>query len=144
MNARMKVCFRAEDECPVVARIGRPDRRQQTPANDTCANQYANSCCVRGKAGWTRPPDPPTLSAIVSDFSALNIPQEELGRRAVAWLRGYAYQIWTSARAWSRLRPGEALLLEGADDYGLLPELQAGLGHGSLKIPIGVILGTTP
>lgn len=48
------------------------------------------------------------------------IPPEELGRQAVAALRGYAYQVWTSALAWARLQPGEILLLEVADDYGTI------------------------
>ena len=58
----------------------------------------------------------PSLSAP----AALIIPDEELGRQAVCALRGYAYQVWASALAWSRLQPGEVMLLEVADDYSVL------------------------
>lgn len=50
----------------------------------------------------------------------LNIPPEEEARQAVAGLRGYVYQAWVSAIAWTRLRPGEVLLLEVADDFATL------------------------
>lgn len=57
------------------------------------------------------------------------IPDDELGRQAVSSLRGYAYQIWASALAWSRLRPDDTLLLEVADDYSLLSTDALGLGQ---------------
>lgn len=48
------------------------------------------------------------------------VPDKELARQAVAALRGYAYQVWASALAWARLGAGETLLLEVADDYGVV------------------------
>lgn len=52
--------------------------------------------------------------------SSLTIPLEDQASQAVAGLRGYVYQAWVSAIAWTRLRPGETLLLEVADDYATL------------------------
>jgi hypothetical protein len=40
-------------------------------------------------------------------------------REAVASLRGYAYQLYTSALAWIDLRSGEELYLEVAEDYAV-------------------------
>jgi hypothetical protein len=40
-------------------------------------------------------------------------------REAVASLRGYAYQLYTSALAWFELRSGEELYLEVAEDYAV-------------------------
>lgn len=73
--------------------------------------------------------------------TALVIPDEELGRQAVAALRGYAYQVWASTLAWSRLQPGEVLLLEVADDYSVLSagaldlsQLKDTAGSGSVTL----------
>lgn len=51
---------------------------------------------------------------------ALNVPEEQRGRQAVASLGGYVHQLVATLRAWSRLASGEALLLEVAEDYAVL------------------------
>jgi hypothetical protein len=48
------------------------------------------------------------------------IPDEDVARQAVGSLRGYAYQVWASALAWTALGPGEVLLLEVAEDFSIL------------------------
>lgn len=52
----------------------------------------------------------------------MEVPDTEVGRQAVAALRGYAYQVWASALAWAGLSEDEALLLEVADDYSVLTD----------------------
>lgn len=56
----------------------------------------------------------------MSTPSDLVIPEEDLARQAVASLRGYAYQVWSSALAWTALQDAETLLLEVAEDFSLL------------------------
>jgi hypothetical protein len=46
-------------------------------------------------------------------------PMGDPSREAVASLRGYAYQLYTSALAWIELRSGEELYLEVAEDYAV-------------------------
>jgi hypothetical protein len=46
-------------------------------------------------------------------------PLGDPSREAVASLRGYAYQLYTSALAWIDLRSGEELYLEVAEDYAV-------------------------
>jgi hypothetical protein len=46
-------------------------------------------------------------------------PLGDPSREAVASLRGYAYQLYTSALAWIDLRNGEELYLEVAEDYAV-------------------------
>ena len=48
------------------------------------------------------------------------VPEQDIARQAVASLRGYAYQIWVSALAWTRLKGSEILLLEVAEDFSTL------------------------
>jgi hypothetical protein len=49
----------------------------------------------------------------------LDAPQGEAGRQAVAALRGYAYQLYTSSLAWIALENGAVLHLEVAEDYAV-------------------------
>jgi tetratricopeptide (TPR) repeat protein len=46
-------------------------------------------------------------------------PLGDPSREAVASLRGYAYQLYSSALAWIDLRPAEELYLEVAEDYAV-------------------------
>ncbi|MDR4307178.1 hypothetical protein IHQ68_11160 [Chelatococcus sambhunathii] len=46
-------------------------------------------------------------------------PKGDVGRQAVHALRGYVYQVYASALAWLRLKPGEHLYLEVAEDYAI-------------------------
>ena len=39
--------------------------------------------------------------------------------RAIASLRGYAYQLYASGLAWLNIRPGQELYLEVAQDYAV-------------------------
>jgi hypothetical protein len=49
----------------------------------------------------------------------LNAPQGDKARQAVAALRGYGYQLYTSGLAWLSLGDGELLYLEVAEDYAV-------------------------
>lgn len=49
----------------------------------------------------------------------LEQPRGDIGRQAVAALRGYAYQIYVSAIAWIGLADQELLLLEVAEDFAI-------------------------
>jgi chromosomal replication initiation ATPase DnaA len=48
--------------------------------------------------------------------------KSEPNRDATASIRGYVYQIYQSALAWIRLKPGETLFLEGAEDFDVHSE----------------------
>lgn len=50
----------------------------------------------------------------------LNISEEDRRRQAVTALRGYVYQVYASALAWTALDDDETLLLEVADDFAVL------------------------
>lgn len=50
------------------------------------------------------------------------VPGEQRGRQAVASLGGYAHQLLTTIAAWMRLAPGQALLVEVAEDYAVVAE----------------------
>ena len=52
------------------------------------------------------------------DISTL--PDVDPKKQAVAALRGYAYQIWVTALAWTRLRSSQRLYIEVAEDYALI------------------------
>jgi hypothetical protein len=45
------------------------------------------------------------------------IPEQDVARQAVSALRGYVYQMYASALAWTKLGPDEILLLEVAEDF---------------------------
>ncbi|WP_168727491.1 hypothetical protein [Sphingomonas sp. CCH10-B3] len=49
----------------------------------------------------------------------LDAPQGDKARQAVASLRGYGYQLYTSGLAWLGLADGELLYLEVAEDYAI-------------------------
>ncbi len=49
-------------------------------------------------------------------------PQADPTGQAVSALQGYAYQIWVTALAWTRLKPSERIYLEVAEDFALLAE----------------------
>jgi hypothetical protein len=49
-------------------------------------------------------------------------PLGDPSREAVASLRGYAYQLYSSALAWIELRPEEELYLEVSEDYAVAAE----------------------
>jgi hypothetical protein len=49
----------------------------------------------------------------------LDAPQGDPARQAVAALRGYGYQLYTSGLAWLGLADGELLYLEVAEDYAV-------------------------
>lgn len=51
---------------------------------------------------------------------SLLAPSGDPKRQAVNALRGYAYQLYVSALAWVRLRQGERLYLEVAEDYAIV------------------------
>lgn len=46
-------------------------------------------------------------------------PRGDPSARAIASLRGYAYQLYASSLAWLELRPGQELYLEVAQDYAV-------------------------
>ncbi|WP_141684961.1 acetylxylan esterase [Burkholderia stabilis] len=46
-------------------------------------------------------------------------------RQAVDSLRGYDYQIWRSVEAWMHLADGQALFLEGAEDFDIVSDSAA-------------------
>src|SRR5215469_6979390 len=49
-------------------------------------------------------------------------PEGDVGRQAVAALRGYAFQLYGSVLAWLELREGEDLFLEVAEDYAVVAQ----------------------
>ncbi|ESQ90249.1 hypothetical protein ABENE_12790 [Asticcacaulis benevestitus DSM 16100 = ATCC BAA-896] len=54
------------------------------------------------------------------DDNAWNLPKGEQRRQAVAPLRGYIYQLHQSLAAWMKLKPGDLLRLEVAEDYAVI------------------------
>jgi len=50
----------------------------------------------------------------------IQIPAEDVARQAVDAIRGYAYQLYSTAIDWTRLAPQGKLLVEVADDYAVL------------------------
>lgn len=47
-------------------------------------------------------------------------PQGNPSREAIASLRGYVYQIYQSALAWTELKDDEILYLEVAEDFAIV------------------------
>lgn len=60
------------------------------------------------------------MSNKLEELESLQIPDEQIGRQAVDCLRGYVYQIYQSLASWIRIREGEVLLLEVAEDFAVL------------------------
>jgi hypothetical protein len=88
------------------------------PARDRCGKRDFNPCASRpGLSAST------LLMSQNPQFSAgprLSAPpMGDPSREAVASLRGYAYQLYSSALAWIGLRPAEELYLEVAEDYAI-------------------------
>jgi hypothetical protein len=52
----------------------------------------------------------------------VNVPAEDVVRQAINAIRGFAYQLYATALAWTRLGANETLLVEVADDYSVLAE----------------------
>lgn len=48
------------------------------------------------------------------------IPGEQLGRQAMAAFGGYLHQLLATVAAWMRLKPGETLLIEVAEDFAVV------------------------
>lgn len=56
----------------------------------------------------------------MEDATDFNMPEADRQRQAVASIRGYIYQIYSSALAWAALAEDEVLLLEVADDFAVV------------------------
>lgn len=65
--------------------------------------------------------DASNAGAVAADAS-LKVPFAEQKRQAIDALRGYVYQIYASAIAWTRLVSEETLLLEVAEDYAVVAQ----------------------
>jgi len=81
------------------------------------------------------------MSNLFSSGPRLLDPSGDPKRQAVDALRGYAYQLYVSALAWIRLKSGERLYLEVAEDYAIAAEdslkgvqVKDTLGSGSITI----------
>jgi hypothetical protein len=57
------------------------------------------------------------LEAVDTEIGPPTVPDQDVARQAVSALRGYVYQMYASALAWTKLGPDEILLLEVAEDF---------------------------
>jgi len=55
----------------------------------------------------------------VNEAPKITISEQDLGRQAVEAMRGYIYQLYSSAQAWLSLKEDETLLIEVAEDYAV-------------------------
>src|SRR5580658_5646690 len=57
------------------------------------------------------------LEGVNTERGPPTVPDQDVARQAVSALRGYVYQMYASALAWTKLGPDEILLLEVAEDF---------------------------
>jgi hypothetical protein len=57
------------------------------------------------------------LEGVDTAIGPPTIPDQDVARQAVSALRGYVYQMYATALAWTKLGPDEVLLLEVAEDF---------------------------